>query len=253
MTIAFISNSELSDTASLTSYSVPKPACSVGDLIVMQIGTSERVRLNSALIASDGDIQFFTDVFTDGFTAPGIAFQYILDDGLIGSPRLFWWCGWKIADGSDAAGGTYTVNISSGGGTGADRCKADVVCYSGLTGLDTFAAQYFAVSGCTDNTITCPSVTATGGTPSGDFEIDCPLGSACYQGGVTLALTPVTGVPWLLCGAMQWYADIDLVAGPGLVLREASIMASLVKDAGAWAERTGSQVGPTLQGHFRVT
>ncbi len=195
---------------------------------------------------------FRTDVFTDGYTAPNIAFQYVIQDD-IGTARQFWWCGWKLADANDVAGGTYTVNISSGAMLGSDRCKADVVCYSGLTGLDTFASQFFAISGSTDSTITCPSVTPTGSGPTGDFEIDQPVGSASYQGGVTLALIPVTGLPWLLCGAMQWYADVALTAGAGLMIRESSIMVSIVKDAGAWAERTGSQVGPTLRGHFRVT
>jgi hypothetical protein len=37
MTIAFISNSELSDTSSSTSYSVPIPACAAGDFVLMRV------------------------------------------------------------------------------------------------------------------------------------------------------------------------------------------------------------------------
>jgi hypothetical protein len=242
MTIAYIGNSELGDTAARTSYSVPIPSCSIGDFIVMQVGAPERLVGNSALIANTGSIASFTDVFADGYSESGTAKQYILDDG--GTARLFWWCGWKTADSGDAAGGSYTVNIKSAGGVGADRCKADVVVYSGLTGVDKFAAQYQAVSGGTQSSIVCPGVTPTGSTPTGDFAIDPGLGSAAYQGGVTIAATPVTGPPvWLLCGAMQWYAQTTMIPVAPLVERESSIMVALVKDAGIWTERGGAQVG----------
>lgn len=246
--IAYVSNSELGDSAARTSYSVPKPACSVDDLILMMVGAAERFRLNGATIKTTGDIATFTDLFDAGtfYSPPNAAHQFILDDGLIGSARLFWWAGWKIADASDAAGGNYTVNIDSGGGIGADRLKADVVCYSGADGIDQMGVQSFAVSGYAGATIICPGVTPTGQSPTGDFTMTMRHGAAAYQGGLTVALSPIVAPAWLICGAMEFYANDVIDPDSPLFVREQSIMASIVRDAGTWAERTGGSGMPGI-------
>lgn len=242
--IAYVSNTELGDSDALTSYTVPKLACcSEGDLILMMVGTSEQSRLDGATIKTDGDIAAFTDLFLDGYySPPDAAHQYVLDDGVPESPRLFWWAGWKIADSNDADEGSYTVNVASAGDIGAARCKVDIVSYSGATGIAEFASQYFALSGFAGSTVTCPAV------PShpADFTMHMAAGAAPYQGGFTVTLDPVSSPAWIVCGAIVFYADGLIEPDSPLVTQEQSLMDSVVRDAGAWAQATGGSGLPGL-------
>lgn len=232
-TIVFQGSSQLSDTSGLVSYRIPKPPCQIGDLLILQIGTSEVLLAASALVADTADIVPWTDVLTDGYTEPGARYQYILDDGV--NLRQFWWVGTKIATLADTRPGYWTVNVhgSAFGGInpGSDRCKADCVAYRGGATVSAFAAQTFKNFGATVTTLTCPDA------GYGDRTWSSPLGNFDVQAGISMVVQPAAGsLPLLVCGGMVWSAQAIPAPDPPLEIREGSIMTAIVKDAGVWGE-----------------
>lgn len=210
-------------------YRMTKPPCQVGDLIVAQIATQERIRGPGALVKNTSDLGIdWTDVLTDGYSEPDTRLQYIIDDGV--NAKQFWWVGTKIATSDDTLPGDWLFDIKSSFVIiGADRVETLAVAYRGATGVGTW--DTFLDLTTPTNTITCPDI------GYGARYFDPTVGGFGQSIGISMQLLPAVGsLPLLLCGGTAWFCSHDVAARAPLAMRGQVGLSGVVTDRVVFGE-----------------